>query len=271
MSSGRQDDNNFLDEISQSANSGIIEIVEENKLTVAEMTGKQFLDLIKRSSLQAAQYIYDRESMHKKLLKDKIKTSQYDFEFAFVLTDSTIQKLNALVKERIATLTRVNISEIEFGARVNFSDDNSLDFNSIDELLGLTIDSLPKSIVVIWTYYQTVEYEYFDVTDTFNVPFDVSVSFNTELDGNVRSELFLVEEHGNITVEGPNYDWINSTLQQLKTVVKSTKMPPWWSVPKKYNQSSNRFFLYLFGLFWLIHCCLYLWIYLVCRLGITLF
>lgn len=201
-------------------------------MKLAEMTGQQFLQLIKLSSMQAAQYIYDRNDIYKKLLTDKVKQSQFDFYFPFILTDTTVSNLNAIVKERITRLSHVNLGDIIFTAQIDFQDDNSFDFIGVDELLSVVSESLPMSIIMRWKYYQVIFNEYNGITDEFQVPYDVIISYKIKLSKNVRRELLLFEEFGNITVEGLEYDWINGTLQQLKTSVKSTKMPPWWLAPK---------------------------------------
>jgi hypothetical protein len=232
-------------DISNSVTSDIVKIVENNELTLAEMTGQQFLQLIKLSSMQAAQYIYDKNAIFEKLRTDKVKQSQFDFHFPFILTDTAVSRLNVLVKERIASLPDVNIGNINFTAQIDFQDDNSLDFIGIDDLLAVVSESLPKSIVLRWRYYQVIYFEHNGIKDEFQIPYDITITFRVRMNNNVRRELIFFEEYGNITVEGLEYDWINRTLQLLKTSVKSTKMPPWWFLPK-YIQIKLRPFLAMF-------------------------
>ena len=230
------------DEISDSVSTEIVKIIENNELTLAQMTGKQFLQLIKFSSMQAAQYIYDKNAIYEKLLTDKVKQTQFDFHFPFVLTSEAVTKFNTIVRERIATFSDVNTEDISFTAQINFQDDNSLDFVSIDDLLSVVSESLPEYIVMRWRYYKIILFERNDFKDEFQIPYDITIAFGVKMGSNIQRELIMFEESGNISVDGLEYDWINRTLQLLKTSVKSTKMPPWWYFPKYIHLKFRPFF-----------------------------
>jgi hypothetical protein len=159
--------------------------------------------------------------------KKHLKTSRFDFRFSFFLREKNIQSFNNCIENRLITEYSNNCN-LQFEAHVEYKNNDILKYDSIDSLFNSTHEYSMLRIYLIWTYILPIEIN----TITFPMNYTIEMRYEIEQNSDNR-ENFLLEEWGCIFIEGSKNDWNNTTLAELKILVKSTKMPPWWYYPKK--------------------------------------
>lgn len=171
-------------------------------------------------------YSQQRTRIIEEYFKKKKKKGKHIFRFPFILKQEHIISFSNCIQRRLNE-SYSNNYELLFFAQVEYTNHDILSFQSQEDFFGATHNEKMLRVTMDWEYTINIDINGMVVPH----PFDIIVRYEVEQDSDEKEE-YKLEEFGAILVEGIENDWINGTLNELKTVVSSTKMPFWFRWPK---------------------------------------
>lgn len=157
----------------------------------------------------------------------KIRSSQFDFRYPFILKEKDVLDFDDCIKNRLKERYNDNY-ELKFQCEVEYRNNDKFQYDNIDDLFKATHEVAMLRVIFKWKY---VVKEIVDSREVY-IDYDVVIFYEVEQKTD-QNEAFLLEEYGEILVEGGSDDWNNATLSKLKILTNNTKMPFWWHYPRK--------------------------------------
>ena len=164
-------------------------------------------------------YSQQRTKIIEEYFKKKTKKGKHVFRFPFLLKQEHIVSLSNCIQRRLNE-SYSNSHKLQFFAQAEYTNHDTLSFQSQEEFFEATHTEKMLRVVMNWEYTLNIDIDGLIVSH----PFDIIIKYEVEQDSDEK-EQYKLEEWGIIYVEGLENDWINGTLNELKTTVFSTKMP----------------------------------------------
>lgn len=171
-------------------------------------------------------YSQQRTKIIEEYFKKKTKKGKHVFRFPFILKQEHVKSLTNCIQRRLNESYNGNY-KLQFYAQAEYTNHDTLSFQGQEDFFNATHSEKMLRVVMDWEYTLNIDIDGLLVPH----PFDIVIKYEVEQDSDEK-EQYKLEEWGIIYVEGIENDWINGTLNELKTIVFSTKMPFWFRWPK---------------------------------------
>lgn len=157
-------------------------------------------------------YSQQRTKIIEEYFKKKTKKSKSVFRFPFILRQEHIASLLNCIQRRLNESYSDNY-EIQFFAQAEYTNHDTLFFQSQEDFFDATHNERMLRVTMYWEYTLNIDIDGLIVPH----PFDIIIKYEVEQDADEK-EQYKLEEWGIIYVEGVCNDWINGTLNELKTI-----------------------------------------------------